>query len=100
MVEVRHTDGAVLNCRIRVLCGGDVVYGLADAGYNSCHAEGGRFVFARDRHGTRADGDPRMHFDLDSGRVVVSDDQPDVEVEVDLSEMPDGYAVPRGMPDA
>lgn len=101
VVEVLRTDDAYYNCRIRVECGGDMVYGLADGGYNACHREGDEVVFARDRNGTRVDGDPRLYFDLTGGRVFVSDDAPDVELEIDVSGLPDGYDHPtRPPPDA
>lgn len=90
-VEVVGTDSAVLNCRIRVRCRGDLVYGLSGAGYNNCRRTGEDFVFAHDHSGTRRDGDPRMFFDLEAGRVIISDDDPDVEVLVDLMTQPAGY---------
>ena len=83
-VEVQATDGSYLNCRIRIRCGEDRVYGLSGAGYNHCRRESEVFVFAHDHRGTRADGDPRVYFDLEVGRVIVSDDAPDVEVLIDL----------------
>lgn len=90
-VEVSRADGGYLNCRIRVRCSDDLVYGLSGAGYNNCRRDGDRLVFAHDSNGTRRDGDPRMFFDLESGRVIVSDDDPDVEVLVDLMMRPEGY---------
>lgn len=90
-VEVASTDSHVLNCRIRVRCRGDTVYGVGDGGYNDCRVHDERFVFAHDHNGTRGDGDPRMYFDLEAGRVIVSDDDPDVEVLVDLMTNPAGY---------
>lgn len=91
MVEVQGTDGGYLNCRIRVRCSGDLVYGLSGAGFNNCRQSGDDFVFAHDHSGTRRDGDPRMFFDLEAGRVIISDDDPDVEVLVDLMAEPRGY---------
>jgi hypothetical protein len=91
-VEIRATDTSTLNCRIRVRCSGDLVYGLSGSGYNQCRQTGERFVFAHDHSGTRRDGDPRMFFDLEAARVIVSDDDPDVEVLVDLIRQPVGYA--------
>lgn len=90
-VEVQRADGTYLNCRIRIRCSGDLVYGLSGAGFNNCRREGELFVFAHDHNGTRRDGDPRMFFDLRSGRIVISDDDPDVEVLVDLLQAPTGY---------
>lgn len=90
-VEVREADGAFLNCRIRIRCNGDLVYGLSGAGFNNCRREGNLFIFAHDHNGTRRDGDPRMFFDLRAGRIIISDDDPDVEVLVDLMNRPTGY---------
>lgn len=90
-VEVTRTDGAYSNCRLRVRCREDLVYGLSGAGYNHCRVEGDELVFAQDADGTRRDGDPRLYFDLRAGRVIVSDDDPDVEVLIDLVQQPPGY---------
>ena len=94
-VEVQAADGAQLNCRIRVRCNEDLVYGLSGAGFNHCRREGDLLVFAHDHSGTRRDGDPRMFFDLRAGRVIISDDDPDVEVLVDLMTQPAGYGGER-----
>lgn len=90
-VEVVRADGTYLNCRIRIRCNRDLIYGLSGAGYNNCRRRGERLVFAHDSNGTRRDGDPRMFFDLESGRIIVSDDDPDVEVLVDLMTSTPGY---------
>ena len=90
-IEVVSTDSSILNCRIRVRCSGDTVYGVGDGGYNDCRQSGERFIFANDHDGTRRDGDPRMYFDLEAGRIIVSDDDPDEEVLVDLMAHPRGY---------
>jgi hypothetical protein len=90
-VEVSAADGAFLNCRIRIRCNGDLVYGLSGAGFNNCRRDGALFIFAHDHNGTRRDGDPRMFFDLRAGRIIISDDDPDVEVLVDLMNRPTGY---------
>ncbi len=90
-IEVQEADGSYLNCRIRIRCNGDLVYGLSGAGFNNCRRDGPTFVFAHDSSGTRRDGDPRMFFDLMAGRVIISDDDPDVEVLVDIMNRPEGY---------
>ena len=41
-VEVQRADGAYLNCRIRIRCNDDLVYGLSGAGFNNCRREGER----------------------------------------------------------
>ena len=87
-VEVDGTSHDVWSCRVRVRCGEELVYGLVDAGYNRCREDAGRFVEARDQHGTREDGDPRMRFDLGEGRIVVSDDDPELYVVIGLTRAP------------
>jgi hypothetical protein len=39
-----------------------------------------------------------MFFDLTAGRVIISDDDPDVEVLVDLMTSPSGYGTSEGGP--
>jgi hypothetical protein len=93
-VRVDRIDHPTFNCRIRIRCGEDFVYGIADSGYNRCLARrtDGVLVQAEDSRGTSRDGDPRMTFDLSSGRIVVSDDDPDIEVLVLLGPAPpDAY---------
>ena len=99
-VEVVRANGGYLNCRIRIRCSGDLVYGLSGAGYNNCRQDGDELVFANDSNGTRRDGDPRMFFDLESGRIIISDDDPDVEVLVDLMRRPEGYEREEAEPEA
>jgi hypothetical protein len=91
-LEVTRADGEYLNCRIRVRCHGDTVYGLDGAGYNRCRVEGDELIFAHDTTGTRSDGDPRLFFDLRTRRVIISDDEPDEEILVDLLVPPPSYA--------
>lgn len=101
-LEVSEVEGPVFNCRVRVLCGAEVLYGLPEAGFNRCRAEQGVMMAARDDGGTRRDGDPKMAFDLEQGRVVISDRDPDMELVIQLSrrgppsgmvpEAPPGYA--------
>ncbi len=84
-LAIRRTTNPSFNCRILLRCGDELVYGLADSGYNACRGDDVRsFSDAEDRHGTRTDGDPRLELDLRRGRVIVSDDDPDLEVIVEL----------------
>ena len=62
----------MFNCRVRVICGGAVIYGAGSSGYNHCTAAGG-LVEAHDRGGTSSDGDPRMDISTGARQVVVSD---------------------------
>lgn len=79
-VEVTPVRGAYFNCRIRVLCRGEVLYGLPGAGYNTCGMQDGAVRTAQDWNGTRRDGDPKLFLDLGEGRVVVSDRDPDMQL--------------------
>ena len=101
-LEVSPVGGPVFNCRVRVICEGEVIYGLPEAGFNSCETEEGVMMSARDGGGTRRDGDPKMEFDLEVGRVVIGDRDPDMEMIIALDrrgppsgmvpEPPPGYA--------
>lgn len=79
-LEVTRVTGEYFNCRIRVSCHGEVLYGLPGAGYNRCELEGNEVRSAQDRNGTRRDGDPKLHLDLERGRVIVRDRAPDMEL--------------------
>jgi hypothetical protein len=83
-VSVARTDDPRFNCRVVVDCSGDVVYGLGDGGFNECVFEASLVVGARDPNGSRVDGDPRMLFDARGGRLAITDDDPDVAIEMTL----------------
>ena len=98
-LELTRVTGDYFNCRIRVSCRGEVLYGLPGAGYNRCRMEGEDVRAAQDRSGTRRDGDPKMVLDLDQGQVIVSDRDPDMELVLAVeSARPGGTgpAVPPG----
>lgn len=84
-VTVQRTTHSAYNCRVTIRCGNELVYGLADSGYNECRG-GARtdFVGAEDRYPTRADGDPRMMLDLTNGRAIVADENPDLRLMISL----------------
>lgn len=98
-LEVSPVEGPVFDCRVRVLCGEEIIYGLPEAGFNQCRSEEGTLVAARDGGGTRRDGDPKMEFDLEVGRVVISDRDPDMEMVIALSHRgPPSGMVPEAPP--
>ena len=84
-VTVERTDDRVLNCRIRVRCGEEVLYGLPGAGYNRCAVREGRLLGARDGYRTRSDGDPWMSLDLENHTVTVQDSAPDFRVTLGIA---------------
>jgi len=84
-VVIDRIDHPVFNCRVRIHCGDEVLYGLPDAGFNRCREEERVLVEARDRRGTRRDGDPRMRMSLERREVLIRDDDPDVRVRVGLA---------------
>jgi uncharacterized membrane protein len=99
-VSVQRTSHAAYNCRVTIRCGEELIYGLADSGYNECR--GGSeadFVGAEDRYPTRADGDPRMMLDLTNGRAIVADDNPDLRLLISLRRE-NGSAIHGARPDA
>lgn len=83
-VRLQRTNHAVLDCRVQIQCAGEQIYGLVDAGYNRCLEEQGRLMAARDSHGTRDDGDPRMSFDRGEGWVEIIDEDPTLHVRIAL----------------
>ena len=98
-LEVTRVTGDYFNCRIRVSCRGEMLYGLPGAGYNRCRMDGEQVREAQDRSGTRRDGDPKLVLDLDQGQVIVSDRDPDMELVLAVeSARPHGMgpAVPPG----
>lgn len=84
-VRLQRTDHAVLDCRVQVRCAAERIYGLVDAGYNRCRQRDGQLVAARDAHGTRDDGDPKMSFDRAGGWVEIVDEDPALEVRIALA---------------
>lgn len=98
-VEVTPMQGAYFNCRVRVSCRSEVLYGLPGAGYNTCLMEDGAPRRARDGNGTRRDGDPKMFLDMERGEVVVSDRDPDMELVLAIeSNVPPSGARPEPPP--
>lgn len=74
------------NCRAEVRCGTSVLYGSrASNGFNVCELDGGAFVSVRDDRTTAQGGDPRLTFELASGRLVVGDDDPTWEATLTLA---------------
>lgn len=99
-VSVQRTSHAAYNCRVTIRCGDELIYGLADSGYNECRGGSeAEFVGAQDRYPTRADGDPRMMLDLTNGRAIVADDNPDLRLLISLRRE-NGSAVHDVRPDA
>ncbi|MEM9191905.1 MAG: hypothetical protein AAGF12_22220 [Myxococcota bacterium] len=86
-VLVAETSHPTFDCRIRVRCGEDVLYGSAEAGYNRCSGGDDGMAIAEDRLGTRRDGDPKLVLNLELGLVTVSDLRPDMEVVVAIPEL-------------
>ncbi len=73
-----------LNCRIRVACGSNIIYGRdtprGSYGFSRCMARigpaGQQILEAHDTTPTAAEGDPRMDLDTGAGHVIISDDTP------------------------
>ncbi len=84
-VVIEKTNDPLYNCRVRIRCGEEILYGLPGSGYNRCDESAGRLVAARDGYRTRADGDPSMTLDLVARRVVVTDTAPDFRVTVSIA---------------
>lgn len=73
-VDVRparlHGD---INCKVRVRCGGELIYGGSGAGFARCEVQDGALVSASDTGSSLSDGDPVLKLDLAAGSAVVSD---------------------------
>lgn len=100
MMRVQRTDHDWYNCRVRVRCGGELVYGFADSGYMRC-TRGTRdaFVAGQDDRDTRSDGDPQVTFDLRERELHVADRDPHLELRVSLvDQLPPPIDVPEPPP--
>lgn len=65
-----------LNCRIRLRCGENFLYGAGNSGFNECAFEDGLVVAANDEGLTRDDTDPIMLLRRDEGYVKLEDSTP------------------------
>ena len=64
------------NCRVRVTCAGQLIYGAGQAGYNNCIVTGAppqQSISANDTGSTAEDGDPRLSLDTAAATATVSD---------------------------
>lgn len=105
LVEVIRLRGGPFDCRVRIACGDDLVYGLSGSGYNTCRVDGGRVLGAVDGMETRRDGDPKLRLDLEHGVARIIDRDPDVLVELAIEGLrpppdpdlvvPEGYGETR-----
>lgn len=89
VIQLEHaTTSNGLNCRIRVTCGGGIIYGrdgdTLRYGYNQCVVTGPpggpAVIEAHDRGYSTEDGDPRIDFQSASGQLTVTDQQPNGSV--------------------
>jgi hypothetical protein len=61
------------NCRARVECGGEVLYGTGASGFARCDSDAGSAVRATDPLDSTRDRDPVLDVDLAAGRARVTD---------------------------
>lgn len=74
------------NCRARVECAGEVLYGTGASGFARCASDAGAPLSASDPSDSTRDGDPELDLDLRAGSVRVRDRGPspfDVVVALD-----------------
>jgi len=76
-------------CRLRIECGGAVVYGSGTTGYSACTVDDGGGVFASDSGTTDVDGDPHITLSVTGGTAMLNDTTPGTWVMV-LSFPPGG----------
>lgn len=73
-VDVSPAASGQSNCRVRVRCGGKLLYGDGQSGYNQCTSKEGRVGRLVDERTSADDGDPALGMDLSENTVVVSED--------------------------
>ncbi|HEU4538228.1 MAG TPA: serine/threonine-protein kinase [Polyangiaceae bacterium] len=73
------------NCRAKLTCGGAVLYGGGEGGYNDCPVRGGRPTGFIDRESSPVDGDAKASVDLLGGRAWLSDETLEASYRVDFS---------------
>lgn len=73
-VDVSPVTSGDQNCRVRVRCGGKLLYGDGTSGYNKCTVKEGRIGRLSDPRPSSQDSDPILDMDLSENTVVVSDD--------------------------
>ncbi len=73
------------NCRVEVSCGEALIYGVEGGGFVQCSIQNRQPVLAQDPKGTVAEGDAMLDMNLDTRRVVVSDDAPGATWRVEVS---------------
>jgi serine/threonine-protein kinase len=70
--------GCGFNCRLRLTCGQEVIYGARASGYNGCRVTQGTgqlpAIEAHDNGISPEDGDPRIDLWTAAGRVTVADE--------------------------
>ena len=90
LVAPAHVCG--FNCRVRVRCGQELLYGVGAMGYNACRVTqlvgAAPSIEAHDGATTPDDGDPRIDLWTSAGRVTVGDEGEDGSwsVTLELSE--------------
>ncbi len=66
-------SGGELSCRIVLRCGGAVIYGAGESGYNRCVIADGALASAEDTGFSGEDTDPSLSLDLAARSLVVRD---------------------------
>ncbi len=88
IVDVSPASDNQSNCRVRVRCGGALLYGDGGSGYNLCDLKDGRVLKANDPRSTAEDGDPALSLDFPENSVVVSEPQGDKLWDVNILLVP------------
>jgi len=83
-VHVVPTFSRNYPCRVRVECGGHILYGGFSQGYSRCDIQENVPVDASDESPTEADGDSILDLDLVHGTAVISDRNPEYSVRLAL----------------
>ena len=83
VVPSHHSD---YPCRVRVVCGGHVLYGGFTQGFAQCDMQENRPVRSHEGNPTEVDGDSILDLDLVQGTASVSDTRPDYSVRLALEQ--------------
>lgn len=73
-VDVSPASGKGYNCRVRVRCGGRLIYGDGNSGFNECTIQNGRGEKVNDDRPSSVDHDPTLSLDLSEDTALVTDD--------------------------
>jgi len=91
-----YVSNGRLDCRVLISCGGELLYGAHDTGYNACTFADGAIMGANDEGNTAANSDPVMRFDRAAQTLTLEDDSAQGHWRLDFALAPDPRCTLRG----